>query len=403
MSQPTQTPNAVSQAANQAAADTATFVERVVAELWRSLADTFGLLNTQEDSLDLSETLADWLTKLIVAILIALIFWAGYWLVRRIIRAFVARFEPPEKLSGPLFHGLRYIFILFGALAILSQFSVPAEFLRSAAVAAVMGFGFYLAWIVLQQVLDNAMQRYKLDPSLEQLGRNMLSVLLLTFGLITILSQFGINVVSVVTGLGVVGIAVGFAAQDTLSNFISGITLLVERPFRIGDWVDLGGQIGKVEEISLRTTRVRTRDNSMISIPNANVSSSDIINFSAGGRLRLRLSIGIAYKESAKEARETLLPVLAAHPNVLNKPGNEPKVLLDELADSSVNLILFVWILTGDIARQPTISAEILESCKEALDKADIEIPFPHLQLFVDEAKGLEPMMKPSLPPSQSS
>ena len=396
MSQPTQTPNA----ASQAATDTATFVERVVAELWRSLADTFGLLNTQEDGLEWSETLADWLTKFIVALLIALIFWAGYWLVRRVIRALVERFDSPEKLKRPIFNGLRYTFFLFAALAILAQFGMSPEFLRNAAVAAVMAFGFYLAWVILERVLENTMKRYKLEASLEQLAYNVMGVLVSAFAFITIMSQFGINVVSVITGLGVVGIAVGFAAQDTLSNFISGITLLIERPFRIGDWVDLSGQIGKVEEISLRTTRVRTRDNAMISIPNANVSSSDIVNFSAGGPLRLRLSVGIAYKESAKEARDILLPVLGEHKNVLTSSGREPKVLLEELAGSSVNLVLFVWILAGDIARQPAIAAEVLESCKEALDNADIEIPFPHLQLFIDEAKGLEPVAQSFLPKS---
>ena len=384
--------NGVSRLASQAASDTATFVERVVAELWRSLAETFGLLGQQNEELRLSEVLADWLTKAIVVLLIALIIWVAYWLVRWVARWLVKRFDPPQVITGPLFHGLRYVFFLLGALAILSQFRVPAELLSSVAAAALLAFGFYLGWIVLRHVLDDAMKRYKLDPSLEQLARNIVGVVVLAFAFVTVLSQFGINVVSVLAGLGVAGIAVGFAAQETLSNFISGITLLIERPFRIGDWVDLGGQTGKVEEISLRTTRIRTRDNAMISLPNANVASGDIVNYSAGGPLRLRLSVGIAYKESAREARDVLLPVLKRHPKVIDSSGREPKVWLSELADSSVNLTMFVWIQKADVAAYPGISAEILESAKEALDGADIEIPFPHLQLFVDEAKGLEPV-----------
>lgn len=384
---------------NQAAAGTKTFVERVVDELWRSLAETFGVLNRQEDSIGFSATFADWLTKVIVSALIVLIIWLGYWLARRVLRAVVDRFDTiSAEIKRPLYAGLRYIFFLLGVLGVLSQFGVPPEFLRSVAVAAIMAFGFYIGWLILQKILNNTFKNYNIDRSLEQLARNVIGVIILAFAFVTVLSQFGINVVSVLAGLGVVGIAVGFAAQETLSNFISGITLLIERPFRIGDWVDLNGQTGKVEEITLRTTRVRTRDNAMISIPNASVASSDITNFSAGGPLRLQLPIGIAYKESAKKAREVMLPILNAHPDVLKTAAYTPQILVTELADSSVNLSLRAWISANDIAKQPGISAALLEACKEALDDAGIEIPFPHMQLFVDDAKGLEKFLIPQKP-----
>ena len=109
----------------------------------------------------------------------------------------------------------------------------------------------------------------------------------------------------------------------------------------------------------------------------------------------MRSVLGIAYKESAREAREVLLPVLKSHDKVLESSARSPQILLEELADSSVNLTLIYWIAPGDIATQPKISAEILEASKEALDRADIEIPFPHLQLFIDEAKGLESVLRP--------
>ena len=204
---------------------------------------------------------------------------------------------------------------------------------------------------------------------------------------------------SLVTGLGVVGIAVGFAAQDTLGNFIAGTTLLVERPFRIGDWVQVNEQVGKVREITLRNTRLVTRDNVYTSIPNSAVASSEILNFSAGGPLRLTVELGIAYGESVEAARAVLVPVMQQNEKIMQRPL--PLVRVDELADSSVNLQLIFWIAPSEIATEPGLRAAILEASKVALDEAEIEIPFPHLQLFIDGAKALEPLL-PQAKPGES-
>ncbi|HBM48817.1 MAG TPA: mechanosensitive ion channel protein MscS, partial [Marinobacter sp.] len=185
---------------------------------------------------------------------------------------------------------------------------------------------------------------------------------------------------------------------STLSNFIAGITLLIERPFRIGDWVTINGQDGKVVKIALRTTWLRTRDNIFTMIPNDSVASSDIVNYSAEGATRLNIPVGIAYKESAKAAREVIMPVLLSHPEVLQSAGMEPRVVLKNLGDSSVDLEVKIWITPDNLDVQPRIMADVLEQIKEALDDAGIEIPFPHLQLFIDEAKGLKPLVEPLYP-----
>jgi small-conductance mechanosensitive channel len=290
---------------------------------------------------------------------------------------------------------LLVVTFLLGVLGVLGQLGVRQDFLANTALAALFAFVFYVLWAVLNRLLIDAVRRTGVDRSLIQLLRNVTAVLVGAFAIIAVLNQFEIDVLGAVAALGIVGIAVGFAAQETLSNFISGITLLVERPFRIGDWVEVSGKVGRVAQITLRTTRVVDRNNVLISIPNASIASSDIVNLTAGGPLRVRLDIGIAYKESARQAREVILPVVAAHDKVLGGPGLEPKVLMDALDDSSVNLRILFWIAPHDIATQPGVSAHILEGCKEALDEAGIEIPFPHLQLFVDEAKGLPPVLEP--------
>jgi len=265
-----------------------------------------------------------------------------------------------------------------------------------------MALGFFVAWLVLKRILQEAMSRYKADLSIRQLVNNLLSVLLSTFATITILAQFGFDVLSIVAGLGIVGIAVGFAAQSTLSNFIAGITLLIERPFRIGDWVNINGQDGKVVKIALRTTWLRTRDNIFTMIPNDSVASSDIVNFSAEGITRLNFIVGIAYKESVEKAREVILPVLLAHKEVLHDKSLEPRVRLENLGASSVDLKIQIWITQDNLDVQPRIIGELREQVKNALDAAGIEIPFPHLQVHIDGAMGLQPLLEPLHPAQQN-
>ena len=366
---------------------------RLFSELRRSLLETLGLFNQSDDRL--TGVVAGFLTQVVVSLLLLLLFWGAYWLLSRALRALVARAGLSREAVSPLRLALRYALLLLALLSVMSQFGISQYVMTNVAQGALIAFVFYVGWFVLNRLLSNASKRYRLDGSIEQLLRNVVSVVIMAFGVAAVLAQFGIQILSVIAGLGIVGIAVGFAAQETLSNFIAGVTLLIERPFRIGDWVEINGQTGKVREITLRTTRLRSRDNVVMAIPNASVASSDIVNYSAGGPLRVRIPVGIAYKESAKRAREVMLPVVRANEMVMTRLGLGPTVLMSELGDSSVNLDIFYWIEPDHIDVQPRISAEILEACKEALDDAGIEIPFPHLQLFIDEAKGLKSLLEP--------
>ncbi len=370
------------------------FGGRVWNELLRSLGDTVGFFDP-EAGLAMDAALADLALRLVVVAILAAVFWIVYRVLRMGLRGLTRRVAFLEGLEETVLGGLRAMLVTLALLAMASQFGIPSTVLASAAIAALLAFAFYAAWIVGNLLLTNAVRSADLDRSLEQLLRNVLAVTVVALGGIAVLQQFGINVLSVITALGVVGIAVGFAAQETLSNFIAGITLLVERPFRIGDWVEVSGKVGRVERISLRTTRLVDRDNVITSIPNASVASSEIVNLSAGGPLRARIAVGIAYKESAAQARDVILPVVTPHPKVLGGAGYEPGVVMSELGDSSVNLTVLFWIAPEDIGTMPKIAAEILEGVKEALDDVGIEIPFPHLQLFIDEAKGLPPVLEP--------
>ncbi|PXX89601.1 mechanosensitive ion channel protein MscS [Marinobacter vulgaris] len=350
------------------------------------------------ENVEWGEFAAQLLSQLLISIFYLALFVTAYLLVIGAIRLVIGKQRAQQPLFSQVRSGVRYLAGLGALLVILAQFGASPEFLKAMARAGLMVLGFFIAWMIVGRLMKEAVTRYRLDPSIRQLVENLFSVFAGTLALVTVLAQFGFDVISIIAGLGIVGIAVGFAAQSTLSNFIAGITLLIERPFHIGDWVTINGQDGKVVKIALRTTWLRTRDNIFAMIPNDSVASSDIINYSAEGATRLNIPVGIAYKESAKAAREVLMPVLLGHPEVLQGPGKEPRVMLKSLGDSSQDLEVKVWITPDNLDIQPRIMADILEQMKAALDAAGIEIPFPHLQLFIDDAKGLKPIVEPLYP-----
>ncbi len=371
------------------------FLRTVWSELLRSLGEAISLVGGDGGpAIDVPALTV----RLIVSALVLALAWIAYAVARRGLDWTLRRTRFARDARGPLVLALRSFVLILAALAVLGQFGVAQPLLGRAAVAAVFAFLFYLAWWTGNRLLMAAVDRVGLDRSLRQLLRNVLAVTVAAVGFVTVMDQFGVNVLAAITALGVVGIAVGFAAQETLSNFIAGITLLIERPFRIGDWVDVGGKGGRVEAIRLRTTLIVDRDNVHTIIPNAQVAAGQIVNLSGGGPLRLRIELGIAYKESVPAARAALLPVLEAHPELLRGEGFDPVVVVSGLGASSVDLLALVWIPAETIAGQPRIVAQLTEACKEALDAAGIEIPFPHLQLFIDDATGLGPVLAPLAP-----
>lgn len=206
----------------------------------------------------------------------------------------------------------------------------------------------------------------------------------LLVGLIMAADQFGINVGAALAGMGIAGIAVGFAAQDSVANVISGFMIFWDKPFVVGDWVTTAGEYGKVSNITLRTTRIRTPRNTYIVIPNKRIIDEVLENFSKHGNLRLDLPIGIAYKENIPAARDVLLKAVRdCDAPVLDDPA--PDVVVLECGDSSVNLNVRVWIESADDKQKTRFT--VMEACKLALDDAGIQIPFPHLQLFVDDVQ----------------
>ena len=227
------------------------------------------------------------------------------------------------------------------------------------------------------RLLGKVLERSRVDPGLSQILRPLVKYTILGFGVIMAASQAGLEVGSLLAGVGVAGLAVGLAAQDSLGNFISGVTILLDRPFRVGDRVTIEGTYGQVTHIGLRSVRLRTLEKLDVIFPNREVINSTIVNHTETPDLRLGVPLSIGYREDVREARAALLDGVAGIDGVRREPP--PEVVVTALADSGVSLELRLWL--EDAANERRMLFEALEVAKRALDEAGIEIPFPQRTL----------------------
>ena len=245
----------------------------------------------------------------------------------------------------------------------------------------------YAIYRVLYLPLERALDRS------DSIGLGLQSLLLKTFRVVTfffigtvVLDQLGVNIAVLIGGIGIAGIVAGFAARDSLENFIAGVTVLVDKPFGVGDYIKVNDQYGQVDEITLRSTRLRTVRNRIMVLPNTEMIKEKVMNHTKRNVLRLDIPFGIAYKERPDEAREALLPIVEDDDRILSDPS--PTVVVTEMDDSSVNMLLRFYL--RDPSQEVPMRWEYTEKVRETLRDADIEIPFPHRQLFLDEAEAFE-------------
>jgi len=262
--------------------------------------------------------------------------------------------------------------------------TTAVAFVPRLALALVIMFSFWLLYRIVRRPLGAALRHTGLHEKLVgMLVDGIFRYSVFVFGLVMALSQLGVNVGAAIAGLGVVGIAVGLAAQDSLANTIAGFTIFWDRPFIVGDYVTVAGEYGRVQDITLRSTRIRTPRNSYVVIPNKRIIDEVLENDSKQGELRVDVPIGIAYKENTHAARKALLVAIAGLDHVLADPA--PDVVVEACADSSVNLVMRVWV--GDAKARQTVQFATMEAGKRALDAAGIQIPFPHLQVFWEDVE----------------
>jgi small conductance mechanosensitive channel len=267
-----------------------------------------------------------------------------------------------------------------------------AEFLLASGVALVSTWGLrvlgavvllIVGWIVSRIVrgaVRRALTRARIDAALIPFISSMVYYLLLAFVVVAVLSLFGIQTTSFIAVLGAAGFAVGLAMQGTLSNFASGVMLLIFRPFTVGDYVDSGGTAGTVQEIGIFSTVLHSPDNVRITVPNSSIYGTIIKNYSANDRRRVDLVVGVSYEDDLGRAIETIRNVIGADDRVLDEPA--PQVAVSELGDSSVNLVVRPWCRTTDYW---AVRFDLTRSIKDQLEAAGCSIPFPQRDVHVHQ------------------
>jgi small conductance mechanosensitive channel len=218
------------------------------------------------------------------------------------------------------------------------------------------------------------MNKRGVDITLQKFLGNLVSWVLKVLLFVVVISKLGIETTSFAAIIAAAGLAVGLALQGSLANFAGGVLIMIFKPFRIGDLIEAQGEIGVVKDIQIFTTKLIGLSNKEIIIPNGVLSNGTILNYTTEGTRRVDLVIGVSYDADIKKTKEVLLNVLTAHPKVLKAPA--PAVTVSELAESSVNFAVRPWCNSADYW---DVYFEITEQSKLALDKAGIEIPYPHI------------------------
>lgn len=214
-----------------------------------------------------------------------------------------------------------------------------------------------------------------LDRDFVPLFGRLTNIIIYFIGATVVLAHFKVNLGGFLATAGVASLAVALAAQETVANAISGFLLILDRPFRIDDWVQLeSGESGIVHEIGLRSTKILTFDNTMIILPNAQLARSRLVNRNYPDlRIKVRREIGVAYGTDLEKAKRLLLAIFAAHPGILKDP--EPGVFFTDFGDSALKLLAIYWV--GDLRNQFRISDEVNMEIKARFEAEHIEIPFP--------------------------
>ena len=235
--------------------------------------------------------------------------------------------------------------------------------------------------VAVVPLLNRIMDRRGLD---EHAKLPLLKVTRITIVFVGIAVAFGFAdygnfLTSLATIAAAATLAIGFAMQDVIKNFVSGVFIFTDKPFRIGDWIEWDSYSGVVEDISLRVTRVRTFDNELLTVPNSQLTDGVIKNPVAKEELRLKFLFGIGYDEDVDEATDIILEEAEAHEEILDSP--EPSVRLTELGDSSMGLQSRIWIANPKRSDFVRIRAEYVQAVKERFDEAGIDIPYPNRTL----------------------
>lgn len=246
-------------------------------------------------------------------------------------------------------------------------------------------------WVIGSWVKRRIVNINKLDKTISSFLGGFAKYIILVVSLIAVLGQFGIQTASFLAVLGAAGLAIGLALQGTLSNVAAGVMMLILRPFAVGDYIEFGSTGGTVTSLGLFGAELNTPDNRYIFAPNSRIWGNEITNYSRNTQRRQDLSVGISYDSNIDKAIKTVNKVLATEKRLIETSGKEPIIVVDAMADSSVNLKVRIWTKTSDFF---VVQWDLKKAIKEALDKDGISIPFPTRTLEIKNPDAFPKVLK---------
>jgi MscS family membrane protein len=279
------------------------------------------------------------------------------------------------------------VFLGFLHALTLSHLSLPWAFAVPALIKSIIAAFWWVAgfrfinFIMAEPQMASILTRGKIGSDLFYMIKNLLLVAMVILGLLTLLLIWKVDLMPLFASAGIAGIAVALAAKDSLANFFGGISIFMDRTFKVGDYIILdSGERGEVVEVGIRSTRIKTRDDVLITIPNSIMANSKIINESAPiQRFRIRIPVGVAYGTDLEKVENILLQVANSHPQVVREP--EPRARLRRFGSSSVDYELLIWVDDPRIKGRETHN--LLKEVYKAFAGNSIVIPFPQLDVHL--------------------
>ena len=272
----------------------------------------------------------------------------------------------------------RALAVFGGGGPALPDHALLSEWLWRFGVAlAVAAIGFWLSKL-LSRAVDRVLLRFGVEQTLRDFLRGLVHAIGVVVVAVAALDALGVPTTSLLAVLGAAGLAIGLALKDSLSNIASGVMLIVLRPFRAGDAVLVAGTEGIVEQVRIFQTVLRTPQNHDVILPNSQITSAPIINYTARSQRRIDLTVGVGYGDDIGTARSVLLGLATAHAQVLDEPAAD--VLVSNLGESSVDLTLRAWVGTPDYI---TARSDLIEAIHRDFTRAGVSIPYPQRDLHV--------------------
>ncbi|WP_028218668.1 small-conductance mechanosensitive channel MscS [Paraburkholderia oxyphila] len=261
------------------------------------------------------------------------------------------------------------------------------EAIATGVLAVVGSIAILLLGLVIARVtsagLGRLLRRKEVDKTIIQFSVNLLRYVLIAFAVVAALGRLGVQTSSIIAVIGAAGLAIGLALQGSLSNFAAGILLVALRPFKAGEYVDLGGAAGTVEEVNIFSTTMCMPDNKVVVVPNGKIISGNIVNYTRHPYRRIEIPVSVAYDTDVGHVKRVLAAVVEADPRILHDLGNTIRLM--EMAAPSLNYVVRVWVNNADYW---DVYFDLVEAIKTALDEHRIGVPYPQYDVRVRGAQA---------------